>query len=364
MHRVQFREARFEDYAGIATLEHSQGLTSKPFDEWRRMWTGNPSYEQLGQRWPIGWVLTEGDRIAGCLSNIPLSYTFHGQPLLVAAGRGWAVEEQYRSYSPLLMDEYFNQANVDIFLNNTVNSKAAKAFDTFGSSRVPLGDWESAVFAVVRHRGFAESALRIKDIPQSRLLSYPAGLALWVKDRMAAKRLPQSNVNVTFARDFDDRFDAFWRQTCQRNSKLLAVRSRDVLEWRFGAGLERGDIWVLTIGSKDSLEAYAIFQRRDEPQYSLKRMRMVDFQAHEKHDEYCGALIQRAYEECHVQGIHVLEQVGCRLAQTRVFEQAATYRRKLPSWSFYYLAKNAELAGHLSRPDAWATSSYDGDASL
>jgi hypothetical protein len=364
MHRVEFREARFEDYEGIATLEHSQGLASKPFDEWRRLWIGNPCFKEMRRRWPIGWVLTDGNRIAGCLSNIPLAYMFQGRKLIVAAGRGWAVEDQYRSYSPLLMDEYFQQENVDIFLNNTVNDKAAKAFDTFGSLRVPLGDWGSAAFVVTGHRGFAESALRIKEIPQPRLLSYVAGAALSLKDRFVAKPIPSSDIEATLTRSFDHRFDTFWNCLCERSRTLLAVRSRDVLQWRFGAGLKNGTIWVLTAGSNDKIDAYAIFQQRDEPQYFLKRARIIDFQARDQHDEYCAALTRRACDECCAQGIHVLEQVGCNLIKSRVFEQAAPYRRKLPSWSFFYLAKNAELAGHLSRPEAWEPSSYDGDASL
>jgi len=364
MHRVELRKACFEDYKGIAALEGSHGLASKPFDEWCRLWIGNPCYEELGQQWPIGWILQDGDRIVGCSSNIPLPYIFRGRKLLVATGRGWVVDDQYRGYAPLLADEYFSQENVDVFLNNTVNDKAAKAFSTFGSSRVPLGDWGTAAFAITGYRGFAESALRIKEIPQPRLFSYPAGLALWLKDRFTAKPIPRLDIEVSLAHDFDQRFDRFWERLRERSSTLLAVRSREVLKWHFGALLETDKIWVLTAGSADDIEAYAIFQRRDEPQYSLKRMRMVDFQACECHDRYCAALMRRAYDECRAQGIHVLEQVGCNLEKTKVFEQAAAYRRKLPSWSSFYLSKNAELAAHLSRPDAWAPSSYDGDSSL
>ena len=58
-----------------------------------------PAYEQIGPRWPIGWVLEAGERIVGCLTNIPLYYTFRGTKFLAAAGRGWAVEEQYRGYA-------------------------------------------------------------------------------------------------------------------------------------------------------------------------------------------------------------------------------------------------------------------------
>jgi hypothetical protein len=363
-HGVELREARFQDYKAIAALEGSQSLTSKPFDEWRRMWAGNPCYEELGPRWPIGWVLETGDRIVGCLSNIPLSYTFRGRKLLVAAGRGWAAEDAYRSYALMLMDEYFNQQNVDLFLNTTVNGKAAEAFGTFGSLPVPVGDWGMAAFAITEHRGFAESALRIKAIPMSRLLSYPAGLALSLKDRIISKPLPQTDIDVRLAREFDSRFTAFWEILSQRSDNLLSVRSRETLKWHFGAALDRDNVWVVTAARNGNIDAYAVFQRRDEPEYGLRRMRMVDFQACEWHDHYCAALVARAYEECRAQRIHVLEHVGCGLERTRIFDGFAPYRRKLPGWCFFYLTRDAELAKYLAEPEAWAPSSYDGDSSL
>src|SRR5580698_8290148 len=85
---VRLRQARFEDHAEIAALEQSQGLKAKPFEEWRRLWTCNPSYKEFGPDWPIGWVLEAKGRIVGTLSNLPLSYVFQGSKLLVATGRG------------------------------------------------------------------------------------------------------------------------------------------------------------------------------------------------------------------------------------------------------------------------------------
>jgi hypothetical protein len=364
MDGIELREARFQDYQAIAALEATQGLASKPYDEWRRLWAGNPCYEEIGPRWPIGWVLAEGDRVVGCLTNIPLSYVFRGRKLLAAAGRGWAVEDQYRGYALLLMDEYFQQENVDLFLTNTVNGKAADAFSTFGSLRVPVGDWSSAAFAISEARGFAASALRIKGVPLAGMLSYPAGLVLSLKDRLTAKPIPKTDIDIVFARDFDQRFAPFWEILSQRSDALLAVRSREVLRWHFSASLDKDRLWVLTAARNGNIEAYAVFQRRDEPRYGLKRMRMVDFQACDWPDQYCAAMMERAYQECRAQGIHVLEHVGCNLEKMRIFDQSAPYRRKLPSWSFFYMAKNAELAEELARPEVWAPSSYDADASL
>jgi hypothetical protein len=142
------------------------------------------------------------------------------------------------------------------------------------------------------------------------------------------------------------------------------LRSRAALKWHFGPSLDKNGLWILTASRNGNLDAYAIFQRRDEPKYNLKRMRMVDFQAYDWHDQYCAAFLKRAYEECRAQGIHVLEHVGCDLTKTRIFDQSTPYRRRLPSWSFFYFTKNAELAELLSEPEAWEPSSYDADASL
>jgi hypothetical protein len=361
---IEFREARFQDYQGIAALEASQGLVSKPADEWRRLWSGNPCYEEIGPRWPIGWVMEQGDRIVGCLTNIPLTYSFRGRKLLVATGRGWTVEDQYRGHALMLMDEYFNQEDVDLFLTNTVNGKATEAFSAFGSSRVPVGDWETASYTVTDYRGFARSALRSRGIPLGRLLSYPAGLLLSLKDRFTAKAIPGTDIDVAITRDFDQRFDSFWEMLSQRSDALVAVRSREVLKWHFGASMDKKSLLILTAARNGNLDAYAVFQRRDEPRHGLKRMRMVDFQACDWPDQYCAALMLRAYEECQAQGIHVLEHVGCDLEKTRIFDKSAPHRRKLPSWSFFYSTKDAELAEDLAQPEAWAPSSYDADASL
>ncbi|MGI8992320.1 MAG: hypothetical protein ACR2I2_22415 [Bryobacteraceae bacterium] len=79
---------------------------------------------------------------------------------------------------------------------------------------------------------------------------------------------------------------------------------------------------------------------------------------------YCAAILRRALARCRAEGIHALENVGCDLENTRVFDEFAPYRRKLPGWSSFYLSRRPELAESLRNPAAWAPSSYDGDSSL
>ena len=262
------------------------------------------------------------------------------------------------------MDEYLNQSCVDLFLNTTVNGSAAGAFSVFGSERIPVGDWGRAAFFITGYRAFAESALRIRQSWQPRLLSYPVALALYVKARFTTRRIPGSEIPVEFSRNFDERFDAFWEALSRDSETLLAVRNCAVLQWHFSASLARNELWVLTVAQNHAIQAYGIFQRRDEPEFGLKRMRLVDFQALHSRAEFSAAILRRALDQCRAHGIQALENVGCDLENTRVFDRFAPYRRKLSGWSSFYLSRRTELAESLRNPAAWAPSSYDGDSSV
>ena len=360
---VRLREAQFQDYAAIAALEEAGGLKSRSRENWQRLWQANPTYRQLGGGWPIGWVLeTSGGHIAGALGNVPLTYEFGGRKLLVAAGRAWTVEEAYRSYALLLMDRYFDQPRVDVFLNTTVNAKAAEAFGVFGSRPVPAGDWGMAAFLITRHAGFVESALRIKGLPLPKILGYPLGLALWARDRTRSAPHSALGIEIEVVKGFDRRFDEFWEQLRAAGSTFLGVRDSETLNWHFGGDGER--LWVLTASLAGALRAYAVFQRKDEARYGLKRLRLVDYQALDSQRDWGTAILDRAVAECRARGVHSLEQVGTGLEKTSWFDRRAPYRRKLPHWSSYYFVRDAGLADQLSRPEAWAPSSFDGDASL
>jgi hypothetical protein len=364
---VQLRQASFADYAQIVALEAAGGLKSRGADEWIQLWRGNPAYEPIAADWPIGWVLENNEgKIVGSIGNLPLAYSFNGRSVLVATGRGWSVDPRYRSYALLLMDQYFSQTRVDIFLNTTVNALASEGFGLFGSARVPVGDWSSAAFWITRYRGFAESALKTKRVPLAHLSSYAAAPVLYLKDRITAKPLPAADngIRVEVAEEFDERFDDFW-ETLSRNSPLLlGVRSREVLNWHFGYGLREGKLRILTIAGGSRLRAYGILRRQDHPQSGLTRMRLVDYQALDNDRGLLAAILRRAIEECRDLGVHSLEHVGCDLEKTRLIDELAPYRRKLPAWSSFYRAGNPALERALSDPAAWSPSSYDGDSSL
>jgi hypothetical protein len=363
---VQLREASLSDYEQIAALECKQNLHSRSREDWTRLWTENPLYKKLGSRWPIGWVLENEDgRIVGTLGNIPVPYVFRGRDLVVAAGRAWAVDERYRSVALMLMDTYFSQTEVDVFLNTTVNALAAEAFGVFGSRPLPAGDWTAASYWVTGYTGFARTALTVKKLPAAGVLCYPVGACLSVKDMLVSKRLPRTTgIEVQQASAFCARFEAFWRKLAAEKAVFLGVRTREVLDWHFGAMLERGNAWLFTVSASDDLIAYAVFQHRDEASIGLRRMRLVDFQSLTKAEECLAAILSKALALARRSGIHVVEKIGLNVKGTELIDACAPYRRKLNAWPSYYHVPDAALSSELESPSAWEPSSFDGDASL
>ena len=272
----RIRELTLDDYPRVRALEAQCGISTKDCADWRHLWSDNPVYHQVQDGWPIGWVLETDDHgIVGSVCNVPLAYEFEGQPLLVAAGRAWVADSRFRPYSVLLLEHYFSQTGVDLFLNTTVNHQAAGAFSIFESPRVPAGIWNQSVFWITGYRGFARSLLSRSDLPAPGALAWPASLAL---------------------------------------------RTADVLTYR---------------RSRTRLIAYAIFLRKDQPSHSLKRIRLVDFQTLETDSRILPALLGCALEQCRVEDIHMLEHIGSDTI-TAALAPLKPRRRRLPSWLYYY----------------------------
>ena len=172
-------------------------------------------------------------------------------------------------------------------------------------------------------------------------------------------------MEVDSCTEVDSRFDVFWEALRQMNSQiLLAVRTREVLEWHFAYALRNNRAWILTACKGSDLSAYAIFCRYDNQRFGLKRMRLVDFQSLDGTTFPLVNMLSWALERCRREGIDMLESIGFCARKRKVITEAAPYERKLPSWLYYYKTRDKSLAERLSAPRVWDPSQFDGDASL
>jgi hypothetical protein len=361
----RLRLASLDDYDAIAKVEHDNGLASMPRDDWRRLWLDNPLWPRVERDWPIGWLLeNEQGQVVGSIVNIPTRYAFQGRELLCGNGRGWAVDEPYRSFAPALVVEHFQQSGVDLIVSTTVGINAAPMVSTL-STPVPLGDFQRVAYFATHHQALVSKALAQKRIPLAALVLWPVATLLAAKDRIGRLLIPGAppGVIIDATDKFDDRFDAFWAEMQRsRPDRLLGWRDRATLQWHYRQSLAQDSLWVFTASRGGVLRAYCIVKRQD-PGERIRRLRLVDFQTLEPERDLLSGLLRSALGRAAAEGFDVLEHVGCDLPKMRSFDRHAAYRRQLPSWSYYYQA-DPKLQQALAAPGVWDPSMYDGDASF
>ena len=364
---VAVRQASFDDYNQIAALQTRNGLTSSPYQSWAALWLENPAYHGWKADWPIGWVIQAGaGDLVGFIGNIPIAYQFRRRQLRVATPACWVVDVAYRSYSILLLDRVARQRGIDLVIGTTVGPTSECGFKALKFSKVPAGIWNESAFWITNYRGFSQSILRWKSIPFAATLSYPVSAALFSRDtvKRASRQLDSSIAEVETCSAFDIRFDEFWYTLIHENPDvLLAVRTRETLEWHFRDSM-RDSTWIVTASKGPVLTAYAIFQRQDNPESGLKRVRLIDFEALKGSEQMLLSFLNWMLRKCRTEEIHVLEILGCWLARPNLPQVLAPYYHRLGCWTYYYTTKNTELSETLKRPRFWAPSSFDGDASL
>ncbi|HTW57397.1 MAG TPA: hypothetical protein VMD99_04680 [Terriglobales bacterium] len=373
---LKLRVVRFDDHAQISALVSKFDLHIEDYSGWTHLWSDNPAYREIAgidqDKFPMGWVLENGDgAICGYLGNVPLQYELEGKKLLAATTRAWVVDTPYRSYSPLLLGTYFQQPNVDLFLSTTVNAQSAPAYSIFEGIRVPRGAWDRALFWITDYRGFTESFLRNKGWAIAKPLSYPLSAGLFLRDQLMGSRVPGGGrrIMVQSCLGFDDRFDGFWAALRKKKSNvLLAVRSREALDWHFKFALEHKTAWIFTVEDGSGLSAYSVFLRSDYRQIGLTRMRLVDFQCLERDRsfflELLRAMLHAAMKRCRQESIHMLELVGVDAELESDLKRTSPHTRSLSSWLYFYKASSPGLAEKLKNADVWEPSLFDGDSSL
>lgn len=367
---LSLREVRFEDYPQIAALVSRFQLQIESYPAWRHLWADNPAYREIKDKFPMGWVLEDGGgEISGYLGNIPLNYELDGKRLLVATTRAWVVDTPHRSYSPLLLGTYFQQPYVDLFLSTTLNAHSTPLYRNFGTIPVPVGRWDRTLFWITHYPGFVESFLRKKGIAMAGTLSHPFSAGLYLYDRLQGSYPRSSSIIPTVRRlsAFDERFDVFWESL--RNTKrniLLAIRSREALDWHFKIPLARHAAWIYAVEGGSGLTAYSVFIRDDYPEIGLTRVRMADFQCLEQKDEgdALASMLCAAGEHCRQESIHMLEVVGLAPELEKTLEPASPHLRSLPNWLYFYKPNNLGLAESLKTATAWEPSLFDGDSTL
>lgn len=361
------RKAFFADYVQIADLEYRHGLSPKNNEEWTHLWLNNPAYREEHD-WPIGWVLEDSNcKIVGYVGNLPLLYELNRKRILVATSRAWVVEARYRSYATLLLDYFFSQKYVKLYLTTSLNAEAFAAYQFFEPTPVPVGSWDEASFWITHYPGFVSSSLIRKQLTWAKPFVFPISSFLFIADRLTGSSVVkgQSEVNLEICSRFDARFDDFWEQLRRvKSDVVLGVRSQETLNWHFKYALLNQKAWILASTCRSRLVGYAIFYREDSPEFGLKRIRLADFQTLQQDNSLLHTMIVWALQECRRHGIHMLEIVGLDSEKMEVLGKLRPRHRKFDSWLSFYKTSDLYLQERLKEPTVWDLSLFDGDSSV
>ena len=152
----------------------------------------------------------------------------------------------------------------------------------------------------------------------------------------------------------------------KKHNLLLAVRSKEALEWHFKFALQQGAAWIYAVEGDNGLAAYSVFLRNDYQPLGLTRVRLADFQCldQEQAPELLTAMLQVAMERCREESIHMLELVGLAPELEKELQRASPHRRQLSNWLYCYKANRPSLAESLKNAAVWEPSLYDGDSTL
>ncbi len=358
---VTVRETRLSDYEQIAALESRNGLETKPRAEWEHLWLNNPVFGRL-TNWPIGWVVeNDGEGIVGSVGNLPLSYILDGREIIAASARAFVADQPFRGHTFSLVRRFSHQKQPELLMVSSANSNSAPLLQAIRFARVPTGSWDESRFWVTNHRGLMASALLKKRLPA--IFGYALLPFLRLRDAFS-KKPRRTNSELTICTEFDERFDQFWAELKRMRPCLMANRSSETLAWHFKHALQQKRAWIVTLKEGWRLLAYSIFLRHDKPELGLTRMRLVDFQTLHTNMDVLEPMLSWALQKCREQGIHMLEAFGFSPDKQKVIDSLSPHRRQFPAWTFFYNAREQELARQLKDPMVWDPSAFDGDAAL
>jgi acyl transferase domain-containing protein len=356
------REVALSDYAQIMALLSRNGLETRTREQWEHLWVNNPVYKKL-DKWGMGWVVQNSGRIVGYLGTIPVSWQLHGREILGASLYAFSLDVAHRGQGLLLLNRLLECRGAEYFVGSTANANSSKVLDRLGIERVPVGDWENSAFWITDYPGFANSFITRKRWPAS-LASF-ASLALRANDTLRKVASPEPKHPLHRQENFEHGFQDFWQELQYAYpDRFLATRSAEILEWHFKDSLRQGRTWVVSHSVNSRILAYAVFQRQDNREVGLKKMRLVDWQCLPGSEGVLESALAWALNECRSQGVHMLEAFGFRPDKQKIIEDLAPHRRKLSAWTYFHKVSSPLLQEQLQQFGVWDPSPFDGDASL
>jgi hypothetical protein len=355
---LRLRAANFEDVHGIGEVQKRNGMGDPDPVVWRSQWEAYPFAAEFRDV-PIGWVL-ENDQgsLVGVLENVHSFFELGGRPIKGVVAARWAVDQEYRGKSLQLMTTFLRQKGVDLPLIVSAAPTTERLLTAMKIPRIPVPDYATPCFWAVHPRAFAKAALVRRSVPGAALLAWPAGLAMLAGDIFLGRGRGRESSTVRRLQEFDERFDLLWESVKTGATRLRAVRTRAVLEWRFRTELRGGKAAIIVAERGATLLGYAVLVRRSGDDLGMELRDVADIQATGDDPATLRDLLLGSIRIAREQGADAVKFMSGTPAKRAPADALRPYTYRLPIWQLYYRAAS-ELSAALSTADKWDISVFD-----
>jgi len=356
---VRLRNSTLDDAEAIRQLHKRNKLGDLDTATWRSQWEAYPFAAEFRDV-AIGWILeTETGQAVGHMGNVHMLYDLGGRSVKGVVASAWAVDAAHRNKSLQLLTASLEQKGVDLWLDGSASPTAARIVTAMRIPRIPSPGYDVPCFWAARPQGFAKAILLKKSIRGANVLAGPLGAFLRTRDMVLRSGRGRISSTVNRLAGFDDRFETFWQSLRAGPARLRAVRTRAVLEWRFGAQLRAGCATIVTAGRDGTLSGYAVLMRRQSPELGMELYDVADLQATGEAPAIIKDLLLGAIGIAREDGVDAVKFLTGTPAKRATVDELRPYTYRLGSWQLYYQAASAELNAALSTADAWDFSLFD-----
>lgn len=357
---MDLREANYNDYNEVKKLHFRNNIKILDKLEWMNFWKKNPLINNNKNKFPIGWVLVKNNEIIGFLGNIVKEYYLKDKKLLVACSHAWVVDKKYRLNSFRLINIFFSQKNIDLFITSTPNKVTEKIFIKYGAKKLSTKNFNKNFFLILNvenfiysfFKYFKKSINKYFNILLSKLFKFLFFYKInyWKKFTFDEK--------VDFLKSFNMNFEDFWLNLKQNNKKMILSKSPNWCNWHIKSFK---NFWITTLHQNNTLKGYAVCCERNNDNYRLKRVSIIDVVVSERDQKSYMSLIGNSIKKGYELGYDIIDMIGTNQIKRNMFSSFKTFERKNSNFLFYYYSSNKSLMDTLSGEDIWDTTLFDGD---
>ena len=358
--QITIRKATREDAIPATELLKRLGLILPEGEGinrfWDRLWVDNPYYEYFEEERLYGWAMEHNDRMVGFFGCIPRVYLLDGQPQRVAIASQWGVEKDYREFTHMLCQAFFQDNPIDVKLVTTAIKPTGRIFDRYDGKPVPCPGLGQVIMVPLRLKKLLGGRFpRFKPIARAVGSTIPHSYRFRkIKEDSSFKEFNLSQI--------PPEVNSFLEHHSKNRKGLFALRNSETLNWLFSDNFRGLTTHAYAQYSNGDVTGYAAMV--DEPvsdMPEIRRFKVVDLLAGsaEIRSSMFKQLAGIAFDnDADVMEIHLPGTVN----KTDV--PFPTLSRDLPQFPVYYQSTNPDLSARLNSPDAWHISPFDGDSCL